>query len=427
MRYDVTAIKAVKTDEGFILDKPVIGRSGILTYMNSDGTKRLEYRPPEEAFDEKSLASIRGKPIMIGHAAMANSGNAGNLPIVGSVLSGGQKDGNAIRADVSIYRLPTDARELSCGYKLDLDETPGITPDGQHYDAIQRNIRYNHLAIVPKGRAGVARLNMDGDQDISFAEYMDGSDLTTAERNKLPKSAFGLPDKMAYPMPDAGHAANAKARAAQELKSGNLTQEEYDIIVKKANVILNQKRGDSKMAKVRLDTGIEYEVPAEVQAYIDQHRADGIKGKASMEALQAKYDTLSTAHEKFKQDTEKTIKDMKDNFDGAVKSRIDLLSVADAAGIKKADSMTDKEIRIAVIKNVNGDGFDVESKSDDYINAAFDMCKSMAKKNDDSNSKNRQKMNNHDGDDSHVDEFDYLAKLDKIREDEAKAYLGGEK
>jgi hypothetical protein len=43
--------------------------------------------------------------------------------------------------------------------------------------------------------------------------------LTTAQRKKLPKSAFAVPSKApgpgSYPMPDKAHAANAKARAAQ--------------------------------------------------------------------------------------------------------------------------------------------------------------------------------------------------------------------
>ena len=43
--------------------------------------------------------------------------------------------------------------------------------------------------------------------------------LTAAQRKKLPKSAFAVPSKApgsgSYPMPDAAHAANAKARASQ--------------------------------------------------------------------------------------------------------------------------------------------------------------------------------------------------------------------
>ncbi|MFI7909566.1 DUF2213 domain-containing protein, partial [Acinetobacter baumannii] len=40
--------------------------------------------------------------------------------------------------------------------------------NGQEYDAIQRNIRVNHLAIVPRGRAGNARLNLDRHDAVLF-------------------------------------------------------------------------------------------------------------------------------------------------------------------------------------------------------------------------------------------------------------------
>ena len=167
-RYDNYAIQAIKTDEGFVRDAPIIGRTGILEYRNVDGSIRREYRPPQEAFNVDSLASIRGKPITLGHHGLVSSANYRETKPVGTVISDGRQDGNNIRADVVIYSLDTDDRELSCGYQTDLDETPGVTEDGEHYDAIQRNIRYNHLAIVPRGRAGNARLNMDGEQIIDM-------------------------------------------------------------------------------------------------------------------------------------------------------------------------------------------------------------------------------------------------------------------
>ena len=163
IRYDTVPLHATKTEEGFIRDKPIIGRTGILIYQNPDGSTRKEYRPPEEAFDQQSLDSLVGKPVTLGHQGMVTSTNP--VRPIGSVLSAGHQDGDNITADVILYSLPTDARELSCGYTLDLDETPGTTPDGEHYDAVQRNIRYNHVAVVRHGRAGVARLNMDGDQE----------------------------------------------------------------------------------------------------------------------------------------------------------------------------------------------------------------------------------------------------------------------
>ena len=107
-------------------------------------------------------ASIKGKPITLRHVAMVNNKNSKSIPILGTVISGGEQDGDNIRADITLYNLDTPHRELSCGYTLNLYETPEFVADGKHYDAIQRNIRYNHLGVVQKGRAGNARLNMDG-------------------------------------------------------------------------------------------------------------------------------------------------------------------------------------------------------------------------------------------------------------------------
>ena len=168
-RYDNYSFKAIKTDEGFIKDSPIIGRTGILIYQNADGSTRREYRPPEEAFNTDSLASIRGKPITMGHHGLVTNETYNQSKPIGTVLSEGKQDGENIRADVVIYDLNTDDRELSCGYQTELEETSGVTPSGEHYDAIQRNIVYNHLAIVPRGRAGHnARLNMDGEQILDM-------------------------------------------------------------------------------------------------------------------------------------------------------------------------------------------------------------------------------------------------------------------
>lgn len=65
--------------------------------------------------------------------------------------------------------------------------------------------------------------------------------LKTSTRNKLPKSSFGLPGKRAYPMPDASHAANAKARATQMVKAGKLSGAAKKQIDAKANKVLGKK------------------------------------------------------------------------------------------------------------------------------------------------------------------------------------------
>jgi hypothetical protein len=62
--------------------------------------------------------------------------------------------------------------------------------------------------------------------------------LTTKRRKSLPKSTFGMPGERKYPMPDRSHAANAKARASQQERKGNLSPAEKAKINAKANRIL---------------------------------------------------------------------------------------------------------------------------------------------------------------------------------------------
>jgi len=62
--------------------------------------------------------------------------------------------------------------------------------------------------------------------------------LTTAQRKKLPKSAFALPSKNGYPINDRKHAANAKARATQMHKKGKLSRSAMQRIHAKANKVL---------------------------------------------------------------------------------------------------------------------------------------------------------------------------------------------
>ncbi len=64
--------------------------------------------------------------------------------------------------------------------------------------------------------------------------------LSEKKRDSLPDSKFGLPAEHKYPMPDESHARNAKARAAQQKKKGNLSAKEEAQIDRKADRILDK-------------------------------------------------------------------------------------------------------------------------------------------------------------------------------------------
>jgi hypothetical protein len=164
-RYDVIAVKAEVSKEGWIRDRPVITRSGIFEYRTADGKIRKEYRPDSEVFSDTSLATANGIPVTDSHRGLVDSKNVDG--IIGTVTSNGIKDEANVLADVIIHNPSRlgDKRELSLGYECDIDETPGEY-NGQRYDCVQKNIIYNHLAAVKKGRAGNARLRLDSNDAI---------------------------------------------------------------------------------------------------------------------------------------------------------------------------------------------------------------------------------------------------------------------
>lgn len=80
---------------------------------------------------------------------------------VGVTHSNAEFDGTYLTVGMSIWDNSAIAgiesgeqRELSASYKYVADMTPGVTPDGEHYDGVMRDIFGNHEALVPDGRAG---------------------------------------------------------------------------------------------------------------------------------------------------------------------------------------------------------------------------------------------------------------------------------
>lgn len=153
------------TAEGYLVDRPIVTSTGIFEYIKPDGTVRRELRLPEDVFDPESLKSYRGKPIIVTHdAGLITKKNVSDEQI-GTIMSDGYRSGNDVRAEIIIHDTmamkSAGLKELSLGYNLDLEEEPGEW-NGQPYDAIQHNIRINHLALVGDARAGErARLNID--------------------------------------------------------------------------------------------------------------------------------------------------------------------------------------------------------------------------------------------------------------------------
>ena len=174
-RWDAGSVGSVeRTDQGYLRCDATITKTGVFTYRQPGGKVRRELRLPNEVFHEDALRSFGLSPLTNGHPPVMLSARNTARYQVGSVADPRQ-DGDHVAASVQI----TDAdaielaesgrRQLSCGYNCDLEDRPGTTqgipgvPDGLRYDAIQRNIRGNHVALVDKARAGSSvQLRLDG-------------------------------------------------------------------------------------------------------------------------------------------------------------------------------------------------------------------------------------------------------------------------
>jgi hypothetical protein len=162
-RFDTAPISSFeRTPSGGMRVRGNLSRTGVQVYKMSDGSTRREYRPPEEVFSKESIASFIGAAVTDLHPnEFVNPTNHAQLS-QGHVLGAapGEKHVQGV-LDVNTAPLIADVergdrKEISMGYTADWDPTPGVSPDGEAYDGIQRNIRINHAALGPAGwgRAG---------------------------------------------------------------------------------------------------------------------------------------------------------------------------------------------------------------------------------------------------------------------------------
>ena len=161
-RYDFAPItKSETTPEGYLRVWGRTARVGTQLYRRADGSQVREYRPPEEVSNPESLSTFGMTPVTYDHPPSLLDSTNTKLYQTGYSGSKVHYSNGFVEVCLTITDADSiekinrgDATELSAGYKVDYDPTPGVTPEGEAYDGIQRNIRVNHIAVVPRGRAG---------------------------------------------------------------------------------------------------------------------------------------------------------------------------------------------------------------------------------------------------------------------------------
>jgi hypothetical protein len=183
LRLDASTIQEL--GDGSLKVVAQLTHPGLFTYANPDGTPRKEYRPAEEVFKDTAMSSFAGATVTINHPKQPDgrrlvTADSWKRDAVGHLGENIRSDGAHMLADVYVrdaYAVKMvregNLKYVSCGYSVDFDATPGVTPEGHRYDGVQRNIKGNHVALLPLGvqpRGGeqcVLRLDSQGDEERS--------------------------------------------------------------------------------------------------------------------------------------------------------------------------------------------------------------------------------------------------------------------
>lgn len=390
-RFDSLPLDATYfTDEGYLVDHPIVTSVGIFVYHNPDGSERRELRLPEEVFAEKSLASYKGKPIIITHdAGYVDTENVQEEGI-GTILSNGYRDGNDVRAEIVIHDIDSvkrsGMRELSCGYNLRLDETPGVW-EGQPYDAIQRDIEINHLALVNKARAGEqARLNMDG----RGRDYLKGVKLNMDKKKRT--DGAPTPEELAAAV-EAFKARRAnRSGAAQDGGAGGVEPPVQGAADN--DPAASQDKPDSvQLVKDRRDRRDADGDPADMpgaMGVIAQQDEDIDTLLGVIDVLRAATSAPGAAKDGAGCEGNPPAEEKKTNTDSAndFGELLRVVRVGDRLNMDGLETMSVKDAKKAVLGKLKPT-LHLDGKSVAYINAAFDMAVSERK---DTNYQRRQMM-----------------------------------
>lgn len=415
-RLDSVPLEKVEyTPEGFLIDHPIVTSVGVFEYTNPDGSVRKELRLPEHVFDEKSLATYEGKPVIITHeAGRVSKDNVGD-EIVGTILSKGEPDGDNVRAKIVIHDIDavkqSGLRELSLGYDLVLDETPGEW-NGQSYDAIQTEIVINHLAIVREARAGEqARLNIDSTENKALqkgASAMAGkatkqTKATNSDENRKKIAAFEerrkrrLDEAEAEKEKEAAANADTDSEVAEEIKENSDTppaDNEKPSVEERVSLIKDRRdRRDADGDAADLEAA---------KAAIAEQDEDIEQLIEIVEELQAANDIAATntdtdnGGEENKDEDDKPDSGEKpmnaDSVDAVIAERLKLGRIGDRLNLDGLETLKPIDAKKRIIKAIKPD-LRLDGKSKHYVNTAFDIALQELDSRKDTDYQRRQMFN----------------------------------
>lgn len=396
------------TGDGYLIATPRIARTGIQLYRGSevhmdDKTIVRVYRPEQEVFHKDHMHSLAFRPVTDDHPREMVTSDNWKKYAVGSIGDEVARDGEFIRVPIVLMdqavidKVRDGKSELSVGYMCDLKFEDGVTPDGEKYDAIQTNIRANHLAVVDAARGGVKlRIGDDAGKRVNMTVLADA--MAAIQKGEIEHDAsisakaVGLTVDNEYPILD-GERVNVRGLGAAKKLAADAKDREVSLAIDALLSLIEDAHTEEPSMKNHTIDGVSVEMSDTAVQVVERHT------KTINDARTAAEKALADATAKFDAD-KKALEDQvaKLTADAAnATAKITALEkqVSDAAitpakldqmvkdrevVAKKAhaligdklvvDGKTDGEIRKQVVGEKLGDA--AKDYSDDQIKIAFD-------------------------------------------------------
>ena len=178
------------TTDGYLVANARVARTGIQLYQAdevgldaADPRKVVRvYRPESSVFANRCTRTFAHRPVTLDHPPeMVNAHNWRDYA-VGHVDGEIMRDGDMIKVPMmitdakAIAAVRAGASQLSVGYEARLEMKDGVTPTGERYDAVQHDIRVNHIALTPAARGG-PQLRLGDDKPPRKDRQMDRADM----------------------------------------------------------------------------------------------------------------------------------------------------------------------------------------------------------------------------------------------------------
>lgn len=262
-------------DNGYMRVPGRVARVGVQYYLASELgiTDRAPnalvgvYRPAEEVFSKASLDSYADADVTILHPGDMVTAETFKRHSVGHVTDAARPDGEYVEAPLiikdaeAIRQIDSGLVELSAGYLAEYVPEKGTTDSGDEYEFVQRNIRINHVALVPTARAGrQARLYDQKPQEaksMTVTVTLDGASIEVADKstatliedrfNSLLKRV-GDAEAAAKMATDAKETADAKADKLAEDKAALEAKTSDEAIAERVKEIHDAQTAATKLA-----------------------------------------------------------------------------------------------------------------------------------------------------------------------------------